>query len=78
MQTLNQLIVDKNNVAFHPMMGNSYELNDLGIFILKLLQASKSSEEIIRILGEKYDIPLNELYIDVEDFISKLKIYGLC
>ena len=78
MQTLNELIIDKNNVAFHPTMGNSYELNDLGIFILKHLQASKSSEEIIAILGEKYNIPFNELYIDVEDFIQKLKIYGLC
>lgn len=78
MQTLNELIVDKNNIAFHPTMGNSYELNDLGMFILKHLQASKNSEEIINMLGKEYDIPLNELYIDVEDFIRKLKIYGLC
>jgi hypothetical protein len=74
---LNQLILDENNIAFHPMMGDSYQLNDLGVFILKQLQASQTSEEIITMLGQKYNISLKELYIDVEDFIRKLKIHGL-
>ena len=29
MSALNELIVDENNIAFHPMMGNSYQLNEI-------------------------------------------------
>ncbi len=27
MQIIDQLVLDENNIAFHPMMGNSYQLN---------------------------------------------------
>jgi len=77
MQGINQLILDEYNIAFHPMMGDSYQFNEMGVFILKELQASKTREEIIQILHTKYNVPRNELYIDVEDFIRKLKIHGL-
>lgn len=77
MQGINQLILDENNIAFHPMMGDSYQFNDMGVFILKELQASKTPEEIIHTLHKKFNVPSKELYIDVEDFIRKLKIHGL-
>jgi len=74
---INQLILDENNIVFHPMLGNSYQLNAIGMFILKELQASKTSDEIIKLLNIEYNISVKELYIDVHDFITKLKIYGL-
>jgi iron-sulfur cluster repair protein YtfE (RIC family) len=77
MQTINELVLDENNIAFHPMMGNSYQLNDIGNKIIVLLKQHKSKEEIIETLGENYDVPQNDLFIDISDFISKLKIYGL-
>jgi len=77
MQTINELVLDENNIAFHPMMGNSYQLNDIGNKIIVLLKQHKSKEEIIETLSENYDVPKNDLFIDISDFISKLKIYGL-
>jgi len=77
MQTIDQLILDENNMAFHPMMGNSYQLNDIGKEILTALKHHKSKEEIIAELSSKYEISTAELFIDVSDFLSKLKIYGL-
>ena len=77
MQQLNQLILDENGVAFHPMMGNSYELNATGRYIIEALKKNQSSDEIIMELSQRYKISTQELYIDVYDFISKLKMYGL-
>ena len=77
MQTIDQLILDENNIAFHPMMGNSYQLNNISKEILTLLKQHKNKNEIIEELSAKYDISKQELFIDVSDFISKLKVYGL-
>ena len=77
MQTINQLILDENNIAFHPMMGNSYQLNSIAKEIIALIKQSRTKDEIIEELSIQYDVPKNELFIDVGDFFSKLKIYGL-
>ena len=77
MSQLNQLIVDENNIAFHPMMGNSYKLNDIGKNILNLIREGYTKPEIVEKLANQYDVAQNELFIDVSDFYAKLKIYGL-
>lgn len=77
MRTINQLILDENDIAFHPMMGNSYKLNPIAKEILILLKQQKTKEEILEQLSSSYDVLESDLFIDVSDFISKLKIYGL-
>ena len=77
MQIINQLVIDENNIAFHPAMGNSYQLNETGALIVNLLKQFKTTDEIIEELSKKFDIAKKDLYIDMGDFISKLKIYGL-
>lgn len=77
MQITDQLVLDENNMAFHPMMGNSYQLNTIAKEILTLIKYHKTKNEIIEELLKKYDVPQNELYIDVSDFFAKLKVYGL-
>ena len=77
MQIIDQLVLDENNIAFHPMMGNSYQLNTIANEIIIMLKHHKNKDEIIEELSQKYDVAKNELFIDVSDFLSKLKIYGL-
>lgn len=77
MSTVNSLVLDENNIAFHPMMGNSYQLNDVSKDIIVLLQQHKTKDEIVAALSETYDVSSADLFIDVSDFISKLKVYGL-
>jgi len=76
MQVIDQLLLD-NNVAFHPMMGNSYKLNETGKNIIELLKEHKTKDEIVEILAQKYDINKKDVFIDVGDFFAKLRIYGL-
>ncbi len=77
MNTIDQLVLDENNILFYPMMGNSYQLNNLGNEIVVFLKQHKTKDEIIEELATKYEVPISEIFIDVSDFISKLKIYGL-
>jgi len=77
MQVINQLVLDENNIAFHPMMGNSYQLNSIAKEIIDLLKQHKTKDEIINHLLQEYKVSKSELFIDISDFISKLKIYGL-
>lgn len=77
MNTIDQLVLDENNILFYPMMGNSYQLNSVGHDVVSLLKQHKSKDEIIEELAGKYEVSKNELFIDVSDFFSKLKIYGL-
>lgn len=77
MQAITQLVLDENNIAFHPMMGNSYQLNAISKEIITLLRDGKSKQEVVITLLEHYDVSYNELFIDVSDLFSKLKIYGL-
>lgn len=77
MNTIDELVLDENNIAFYPMMGNSYQLNPIATEIINLLKQHKSKEEIIAELASAYEISTQELFIDVSDFLSKLKVYGL-
>jgi len=77
MNTIDQLVLDENNILFYPMMGNSYQLNNVGKEIILLLKQHMSKDEIIEALAEKYGVQKSELFIDVGDFFAKLKIYGL-
>jgi prephenate dehydrogenase len=77
MQTTDQLVLDENNIAFHPMMGNSYQLNAISREIILLLKQHKSKNEIIEELSLRYDVSKSDLFIDVSDFLAKMKVYGL-
>jgi len=77
MQAIQQLLIDENNMAFHSVMGNSYKLNPISNEIIQWLKQAKNKDEIISLLHEKYQISKDDLFIDVSDFLAKLKIYGL-
>lgn len=74
---IEQLVLDENNIAFHPMTGNSYQLNTIARETLILLRENKTKNEIIEELSRKYDVSKNELFIDISDVLTKLKTYGL-
>ena len=74
---LKEMVMDENNMAFIPSLGISFELNETAKEIIELIKQGKTKEEIVNILSEKYKKEWREVYIDVEDFFQKLKVYGL-
>jgi len=77
MQIIQELVLDENNVAFHPMMGNSYQLNTIAKEIISSIKSGETKESIVEKLSSKYDVNKKDLFIDVSDFFAKLKVYGL-
>jgi arsenate reductase-like glutaredoxin family protein len=74
---LNEMVIDENNMGFIPSLGMSFQLNTTAKEIINLLKQNKSKEEIVSIISEKENVDWREVYIDVEEFYKKLKIYGL-
>ena len=74
---INEMIIDENNMAFIPSLGTSYQLNNTAKDIIDLIKEGKNKEEIVKIISEKTGAKWRDVYIDVEDFFQKLKIYGL-
>ncbi|GAB6074777.1 PqqD family protein [Nautilia lithotrophica] len=74
---LNEMIIDENNMAFIPSLGTSYQLNKTAKEIIDLLKQGKTKDEIVKIIAENTGANWRDVYIDVEDFFQKLKVYGL-
>jgi len=73
---LDSLIIDENNMGFIPSTGATFQLNETGKEILNLLKEGEDKDSIVSILAKKYDLDEKEVFIDVSDFLAKLKIYG--
>jgi len=74
---LNEMVIDENNIAFIPSLGTSYQLNETAREIIDLIKEGKNKDEIIQIIAQESNVDWREVYIDVEDFFQKIKIYGL-
>ena len=74
---INEMVFDENNVAMIPSLGISYQLNETAKEIINLIKEGKTKEEIVQILSNENNVDAKEVYIDVNDFFAKLKIYGL-
>jgi fatty acid-binding protein DegV len=74
---VNEMIIDENNMAFIPSLGTSYQLNEMAKKIIELIKQQKSKEEIVKIISDETGAEWRDVYIDVEDFFQKLKVYGL-
>ena len=74
---LNEIVIDENNIGFVPSLGISFEFSETGKDIINYLKEDKTKEEIVQALSEKYGVEWRQVYIDVEDFFLKLKVYGL-
>jgi len=73
---LDSLIIDENNMGFIPSTGATFQLNKTGKEILSFLKDGENKDTIVTILSEKYNLDPKDIFIDVSDFLSKLKIYG--
>ena len=50
MLNISQVVLDENNIAFNPMMENSYQLNNFGKEITTLICEGKTKDEVVDFL----------------------------
>ena len=72
-----EMVIDENNIGYIPSLGSSFQLNGTAKEIILMLKQGKSKDEIVEELAKKYNKDWREVFIDVTDFMEKLKIYGV-
>ncbi len=77
MGKLERLAINDEGFIFDPETGNSYTVNQTGLFIIKLLKEGKNEEEIVKALTEEFEIGEDEAKRDLVDFLEQLRLYGL-
>ncbi|HIC09686.1 MAG TPA: HPr-rel-A system PqqD family peptide chaperone [Aquificales bacterium] len=77
MDRLKRLALNEEGFAFDPETGQSFVVNQTGLFILKKLREGLSEEEIIRALTEEFEVDENTARRDFYDFLEQLRILGI-
>jgi len=69
--------MSKEGFIFDPETGNSYTVNQTGLFILELLKEGKSQDEIVDALTKEFEVSPEEAQRDLIDFLEQLRLFGL-
>ncbi len=65
--------LDGEAVLLSPSAGNSYNLNQVGTFIWKMLDGKHSSHDIATALCQAYDVEYEQACQDVESLLVDLR-----
>lgn len=71
------IALSESGFVFNPTTGDSFSTNRVGIDIIQHLQAAKNDKDIMKSMADKYDIEMNVLEKDLQDFYGVLIQYGL-
>lgn len=77
MGTLSRLAVNDEGFVFNPMTGDSFQVNETGLAILKALREGKNESAIAALIAEEYEVGVEEAGRDVADFLGQLKTFAL-
>ena len=71
------IAVSENGFIFNPLTGDSFSVNQTGVFILRKMKEGDSDEDIMKALQEEYELDAYTAEKDLYDFLSLLKSYQL-
>lgn len=77
MKISKDLAISDSGFVFNPATGESFRVNEVGLFIISLIKADTSEAEIIQRITEKYEVSELEVKKDFLDFKNMMKIYNL-
>jgi hypothetical protein len=75
MDKLKQLAINEEGFIFDPTTGNSYVVNQTGLFILKKIREGLNEEEIIEALTEEFEVDEDTARRDFYDFLGQLRVH---
>ncbi|MBK5195936.1 MAG: PqqD family protein [Proteiniphilum sp.] len=71
------IAISENGFIFNPLTGDSFSVNETGLFILQKLKEGENKETIMKTLQDEFELDANSAEIDLNDFLSMLKSYQL-
>ena len=73
LKKLNNLAIADSGYIFDPSTGNSYTANETALYVIELIKAGKTTEEIRVALCEEYDVDPNTAEGDTVSLIEQLQ-----
>jgi PqqD family protein of HPr-rel-A system len=70
---LQSLMLNDNGFAFHPVTGESYQLSQTAISIIRWLSAGDSEEMVTSKISSEYEVDKESAVEDLGEFILTLK-----
>ena len=77
MPKLSQLALSDEGFVFDPHTGDSFQVSEAGLHVLKALKLGRSDEEAAAALVQEFDVTMEEARHDCADFRSRLRNLGL-
>ena len=71
------IAVSETGFIFNPLTGDSFSVNETGLFLLEKLKEGENEETILKAFQEEFELDRNTAEIDLNDFLSMLKSYQL-
>lgn len=77
MKIRKNIAISETGFIFNPLTGDSFSVNETGLFVLHMLQEGKETESILERFRERFDLNKNSAEMDLGDFFTMLKSYQL-
>ncbi|HNY63385.1 MAG TPA: PqqD family protein [Bacteroidales bacterium] len=77
MKVRKNIAISENGFIFNPLTGDSFSVNETGVFILQKLKEEETIEAILQSLMDEYELDAHTAEKDLNDFVSMLKSYQL-
>lgn len=74
---LARLALNDEGFVFDPQTGDSYQVSETGMFLLREFKEGRHAEEAAIRLTEFFDVPLDEAQRDCVDFLARLRQFNL-
>lgn len=77
MKVRKNIAISENGFIFNPLTGDSFSVNETGVFILQKLKEEETIEAILQSLMDEYELDAHTAEKDLNDFLTMLKSYQL-
>jgi hypothetical protein len=76
-EKVSNLAISDNGFVFDPTTGYSYNTNEMGFFLLKLMEEGFERDEIITRIMDEYEVSRDNLERDLDFFQLQMRSLGL-
>ncbi|HPH03211.1 MAG TPA: HPr-rel-A system PqqD family peptide chaperone [Spirochaetota bacterium] len=74
---LRNLAISDTGFVFDPSTGNTFLLNETGIFILRKLVQGCERDAVVEALVEEYDVDAEQAGRDLADILIQMQEFGM-
>ncbi len=70
MKVNRNLAISENGFVFNPTTGDSFSINELGVFIINKIKEGKTENEILEAIAQDYNAEKSTIEKDFNEFLK--------